>query len=74
MLEGVSGVPADERSEVVEVADRRAAIYEAIRRSEPRDTVAVLGKGHEQGQEVRGVVHPFDDREVLAEALREVYG
>jgi UDP-N-acetylmuramoyl-L-alanyl-D-glutamate--2,6-diaminopimelate ligase len=30
----------------------------------------IAGKGHEQGQEVAGVVHPFDDREVAREALR----
>ncbi len=33
------------------------------------DVVLVLGKGHEQGQEVAGTVTPFDDREVLAEVL-----
>ena len=31
----------------------------------PADTVAVLGKGHETGQEVHGTVHPFDDRDEL---------
>jgi UDP-N-acetylmuramoyl-L-alanyl-D-glutamate--2,6-diaminopimelate ligase len=74
MLAGVAAVPLNLRAEIVEVADRRSAIGEAVRRSEPGDTVAVLGKGHEQGQEAGGVVHPFDDRVVLAEALREVYG
>jgi UDP-N-acetylmuramoyl-L-alanyl-D-glutamate--2,6-diaminopimelate ligase len=29
------------------------------------DTVLVLGKGHETGQEIAGVVHPFDDRDVI---------
>jgi UDP-N-acetylmuramoyl-L-alanyl-D-glutamate--2,6-diaminopimelate ligase len=33
--------------------------------------VAVLGKGHERGQEVAGRVEPFDDRTVLAEALAD---
>jgi UDP-N-acetylmuramoyl-L-alanyl-D-glutamate--2,6-diaminopimelate ligase len=74
MLAGGTAVPPGERGEVVEVADRRGAINEAVRRSEPGDTIAVLGKGHEQGQEVGTVVHPFDDRGVLADALREVYG
>ena len=32
-------------------------------------TVAVVGKGHESGQEIAGVVHPFDDRAELAQAL-----
>jgi UDP-N-acetylmuramoyl-L-alanyl-D-glutamate--2,6-diaminopimelate ligase len=34
----------------------------------------IAGKGHEQGQEVDGVVHPFDDREVAREALRRRRG
>src|SRR5690606_11255876 len=49
-------------ADVVEVAGRRAAIDEAVRRANPGDTIAVLGKGHEQGQEVAGEIHPFDDR------------
>jgi UDP-N-acetylmuramoyl-L-alanyl-D-glutamate--2,6-diaminopimelate ligase len=36
------------------------------------DTVVVAGKGHETGQEIRGVVPPFDDREELHAALSEV--
>ncbi|WP_369053653.1 UDP-N-acetylmuramoyl-L-alanyl-D-glutamate--2,6-diaminopimelate ligase [Kineococcus terrestris] len=56
--------------EVVEVADRRAAVAAALARcTGPRDTVLLAGKGHETGQEVAGVVHPFDDREVAREAL-----
>ena len=35
----------------------------------PGDTVLVAGKGHEDGQEVDGVVHAFDDREVLREEI-----
>jgi UDP-N-acetylmuramoyl-L-alanyl-D-glutamate--2,6-diaminopimelate ligase len=56
---------------VVEVAGRRTAIDEAVRRAAPGDTIAVLGKGHEQGQEVAGEVHPFDDRIELAASLTE---
>jgi len=33
--------------------------------------VLVAGKGHETGQEVAGVVHPFDDREMLRRAIEE---
>jgi UDP-N-acetylmuramoyl-L-alanyl-D-glutamate--2,6-diaminopimelate ligase len=52
-----------------EVGDRRAAIATAIELAGPGDTVVVLGKGHETGQEVRGVIHPFDDRETVRELL-----
>jgi UDP-N-acetylmuramoyl-L-alanyl-D-glutamate--2,6-diaminopimelate ligase len=54
---------------VIEVAGRRDAIAEAVRLAEPGDVVAVLGKGHERGQEVAGVISPFDDRIELAAAL-----
>ncbi len=40
----------------------------------PGDSVVVAGKGHETGQEVAGMVHPFDDRDVLREALRRGAG
>ncbi|WP_235502329.1 UDP-N-acetylmuramoyl-L-alanyl-D-glutamate--2,6-diaminopimelate ligase [Angustibacter sp. Root456] len=59
--------------EVLEVADRRQAIGEGARRAgRPGDVLLVAGKGHEPGQEIAGVVHPFDDREELAAALAEV--
>lgn len=63
MLAGV------EEGEAVEVGDRRAAIREALGRARPGDIVLVAGKGHETGQEIDGVVHPFDDREVVREEL-----
>ena len=52
------------------MAGRRDAIRAAVEMTAgPADTVAVVGKGHEQGQEAAGVVLPFDDRQVLAEVL-----
>lgn len=54
---------------IIEVAGRRAAIDEAVRIAEAGDVVAVLGKGHERGQEVNGTVYPFDDRVELSAAL-----
>ncbi|MBD0860085.1 UDP-N-acetylmuramoyl-L-alanyl-D-glutamate--2,6-diaminopimelate ligase [Gordonia sp. zg691] len=59
---------------VREVGDRAAAIIEAIGWARPGDIVLVAGKGHEAGQEIDGVKHPFDDREVVAEALASVTG
>ncbi|MDY3285329.1 MAG: UDP-N-acetylmuramoyl-L-alanyl-D-glutamate--2,6-diaminopimelate ligase [Eubacteriales bacterium] len=45
------------------IPDRREAIRAAIGMAEARDTVLIMGKGHEPYQEVRGVRHHFDDRE-----------
>jgi UDP-N-acetylmuramoyl-L-alanyl-D-glutamate--2,6-diaminopimelate ligase len=56
-------------SEVFEVADRAAAILAAVRAARSGDVVMVLGKGHENGQEVAGVVAPFDDLIILRKAL-----
>ena len=52
-----------------EIGDRRQAIASAIELAGPGDTVVVLGKGHETGQDVGGVIHPFDDRETVRELL-----
>jgi UDP-N-acetylmuramoyl-L-alanyl-D-glutamate--2,6-diaminopimelate ligase len=56
-------------------AGRADAIAEAVRLARAHgtpnaNTVVVLGKGHETGQEIGEVVHPFDDREAVAAALR----
>jgi len=53
-----------------EIGDRRAAIREAIEIMGEGDVVVIAGKGHEQGQIVGGVTHPFDDATEAAEALR----
>ncbi|MGN6780150.1 MAG: UDP-N-acetylmuramoyl-L-alanyl-D-glutamate--2,6-diaminopimelate ligase [Marmoricola sp.] len=69
VLSGARDVPAGDRAVVVELGDRTEAIRYAVELAEPGDVVLVAGKGHETGQEVDGVVHPFDDRVVLREAL-----
>ncbi|MGV1005368.1 MAG: UDP-N-acetylmuramoyl-L-alanyl-D-glutamate--2,6-diaminopimelate ligase [Candidatus Nanopelagicales bacterium] len=71
VLGGAREVPEDQRAEVQEVGDRAAAITRAVLRARPGDAVLVLGKGHEQGQEVAGVVTPFDDRVELRRAIGE---
>jgi len=69
MLDGALSVPESERGEVREIGDRADAIGAAVQAATVGDTVLIAGKGHETGQEVAGVVHPFDDRDVLREAL-----
>ncbi|MFR9730838.1 UDP-N-acetylmuramoyl-L-alanyl-D-glutamate--2,6-diaminopimelate ligase [Saccharopolyspora sp. MS10] len=70
MLAGALEVPEAERGEVVEAGDRREAISEAVHRARAGDVVVIAGKGHETGQEIAGVVHPFSDRDEVAAALR----
>lgn len=60
-------------ADVVEVAGRRAAIARAVEVAAPSDVIALLGKGHERGQEIAGEVHPFDDRVELASALTRTF-
>ena len=61
-----AGMPEDAARVKVE-PDRRAAIFHALRDSSADDVVVVCGKGHETTQEIGGVKHPFDDREVCRE-------
>lgn len=67
--EGAMGVDSDMRAEIREEGDRGRAIAVAVTIAKPGDAVVVLGKGHEQGQEVAGVMTPFDDATALARAL-----
>lgn len=56
---------------ITEVGDRHEAIRTALAAARPGDAVVIAGKGHEQGQDVGGVIHPFSDR---AEALAALAG
>lgn len=69
MLAGAAEVPVHERGTVLVEEERATAIAAAVARAEPGDTVIVAGKGHEQGQDIAGVVRSFDDRQVLREAI-----
>jgi UDP-N-acetylmuramoyl-L-alanyl-D-glutamate--2,6-diaminopimelate ligase len=66
-------------SEIIDGGTRSNAIAEAIAlavvaagKDRPVDTVVVLGKGHEKGQEIHGVKYPFDDRDAVRAALAAV--
>ena len=54
-------------SQIIE--DRTAAIRAAVSLAHDGDTILILGKGHESGQEIAGVVTSFDDRIALAQAI-----
>jgi UDP-N-acetylmuramoyl-L-alanyl-D-glutamate--2,6-diaminopimelate ligase len=53
----------------VTVVNRREAINAACAMAAAGDIILVAGKGHEKYQEIKGVKHPFDDKEVLKEFL-----
>ncbi len=69
LLKGARGAPSGDGRRIIEVGDRAAAIDSAIAWARPGDTVLVAGKGHESGQQVGRVTHPFDDRDVVAAAI-----
>ncbi|WP_181160554.1 UDP-N-acetylmuramoyl-L-alanyl-D-glutamate--2,6-diaminopimelate ligase [Streptomyces solincola] len=69
MLAGAAEVPTFERGDVIVEEDRSVAIAAAVARAKAGDTVLIAGKGHEQGQDIAGVIRPFDDREVLRRAI-----
>ena len=71
MLQGARAVSPAEAGEIREIGDRRAAIAAAVAEAGPGDVVLVAGKGHESGQDVGGVVHPFSDRDELEAAIRK---
>lgn len=62
-----AGLSVEERKRTLKIADRREAIKTATCFAEPGDVVLVAGKGHEDYQEIEGVKHHFDDKEVLQE-------
>jgi len=53
------------------ITDRSAAIKAAVNHATAGDVVIVLGKGHEKGQDISGVIYPFDDRIELARAIED---
>jgi UDP-N-acetylmuramoyl-L-alanyl-D-glutamate--2,6-diaminopimelate ligase len=63
------GLDIQEPSAIIE--DRSQAIKAAVDEAQEGDVVLILGKGHEKGQEIAGVNHPFDDRVELARAIED---
>lgn len=56
----------------VRITDRRAAIEYALKNAKKDDVVAILGKGDEDYQEIKGEKHHFSDRETVEELLEEI--
>ena len=67
VLAGARRGAAESGAIVIDGGDRGSAIARALRIAGPGDWVAILGKGHERGQDVAGTVSPFDDVAVTRE-------
>ncbi len=65
----LAGLDAQQMKKVVSIVDRREAIRTACMMAQKGDVILVAGKGHEDYQEVKGVKHHFDDKEVIREAM-----
>ena len=61
----LAGLNAQQRKNVLAITDRKEAIRTACMMAEKGDVILVAGKGHENYQEIKGVKHHFDDKEVL---------
>ncbi len=63
----VSGLDSTEKKKVVCITDRKEAIRTACLLAQTGDVILIAGKGHEDYQEIKGVKHHFDDKEVVQE-------
>jgi UDP-N-acetylmuramoyl-L-alanyl-D-glutamate--2,6-diaminopimelate ligase len=66
------GVPVAAKRKYISIADRKEAIKTAISLAKPEDIILIAGKGHEKYQEIKGVKHDFDDKEVVVVLFEEL--
>ncbi len=66
----LAGLDQKQMKKVVSIVDRKEAIKTAYMLAQKGDVILIAGKGHEDYQEIKGVKHHFDDREVV----REIFG
>lgn len=67
----LAGLDARQMKKVISIVDRREAIRTACMMAEKGDVILIAGKGHEDYQEVKGVKHHFDDKEVVREIFAQ---
>ena len=66
----LAGLNSQQMKKVVSIVDRKEAIRTACMMAQKGDVILIAGKGHEDYQEIKGVKHHFDDREIV----REIFG
>ena len=67
----LAGLDQKQRKNVLTIVDRREAIKTAVMLAQKGDVILIAGKGHEDYQEIKGVKHHFDDREVVKEIFEQ---
>jgi UDP-N-acetylmuramoyl-L-alanyl-D-glutamate--2,6-diaminopimelate ligase len=65
----LAGLNAQQMKKVLSIVDRREAIRTAAMLAQKGDVILIAGKGHEDYQEIKGVKHHFDDKEVVRETF-----
>ena len=68
----LAGLDNKQMKKVVSIVDRREAIRTATMMAQKGDVILIAGKGHEDYQEIKGVKHHFDDREIVREIFTEL--
>ena len=66
----LAGLSAQQMKKTLSITDRKEAIRTACMMAQKGDVILIAGKGHEDYQEIKGVKHHFDDREIV----REIFG
>ncbi|MBR6455722.1 MAG: UDP-N-acetylmuramoyl-L-alanyl-D-glutamate--2,6-diaminopimelate ligase [Prevotella sp.] len=66
----LAGLDSKQMKKILSIVDRREAIRTACMMAEKGDVILIAGKGHEDYQEIQGVKHHFDDKEVVREVFR----
>ena len=67
----LAGLDQQQMKKVVSIVDRREAIRTACMMAQKGDVILIAGKGHEDYQEIKGVKHHFDDKEVVREFINQ---
>ena len=66
----LAGLDQKQMKKVIAIVDRKEAIKTAVMLAQKGDVILIAGKGHEDYQEIKGVKHHFDDREVVREIFQ----
>ena len=67
----LAGLDQKQKKKVISIVDRKEAIKTASMLAQKGDVILIAGKGHEDYQEIKGVKHHFDDREIVREIFNE---